>query len=153
MAYFEYRHVIGFEDTNVVGNVYYATHVRLQGRCRELFLREVAPEVVSDLRTGLSFVTMRVSCEYLQELELFDEVVLRMRLDEVTHHRMRLHFEYWRIDPRASDDGVGSREELVARGEQQLACIVKTDGAAEPAMWPAALLEALKPYTETRHGA
>ena len=39
MRTFEYRHVIGFEETNLVGNVYYANHVRWQGRCRELVLR------------------------------------------------------------------------------------------------------------------
>ena len=39
MRAFEYRHLVGFEETNLVGNVYYANHVRWQGRCREMFLR------------------------------------------------------------------------------------------------------------------
>ena len=43
MRAFEYRHVVGFEETNLVGNVYYANHVRWQGRVRELFLRGRAP--------------------------------------------------------------------------------------------------------------
>ena len=46
MRSYEMRYVVGFEETNVVGNVYYAHHVRWQGRCRELFLCELAPEVV-----------------------------------------------------------------------------------------------------------
>ena len=32
--YYEYRHVVGFEETNLVGNVYYVNYVRWQGRCR-----------------------------------------------------------------------------------------------------------------------
>ena len=38
MRAFEYRHVVSFEETNLVGNVYFANHLSWQGRCRELFL-------------------------------------------------------------------------------------------------------------------
>ena len=42
MRAYEYRHVVGFEETNLIGNVYYVNHVRWQGRCREMFLRDHA---------------------------------------------------------------------------------------------------------------
>ena len=29
--YYEYRHVVGFEETNLVGNVYFVNHLRWQG--------------------------------------------------------------------------------------------------------------------------
>ena len=38
--YYEYRHVVGFKETNVVGNVYFTNHLEWQGRCREMFLRK-----------------------------------------------------------------------------------------------------------------
>src|SRR5829696_474286 len=115
MRAYELRHVVGFEETNLVGNVYYANHVRWQGRCREMFLRDHAPEVVDELARGLHLVTTRVSCEYLSELFAFDEVVIRMRLGEVAQNRISMRFEYL----RSTDDG----EELVARGEQQATCL------------------------------
>ena len=37
MRSYEYRHVVAFEETNLVGNVYYVNHLRWQGRCREMF--------------------------------------------------------------------------------------------------------------------
>ena len=37
---YEYEHVVTFDETNLVGNVYYTNHLRWQGHCRELFLRE-----------------------------------------------------------------------------------------------------------------
>ena len=40
MRAYEYRHVVGFEETNLIGNVYYANHVRWQGRCRLGAMRE-----------------------------------------------------------------------------------------------------------------
>src|SRR5208282_2982394 len=38
--YYEYRHVVGFEETDLMGNVYFVNYVRWQGRCREMFLFE-----------------------------------------------------------------------------------------------------------------
>jgi enediyne biosynthesis thioesterase len=144
MPSFEYRHIVGFEETNVVGNVYYTNHIRWQGRCRELFLREMVPEILDEMNRGLAFVTLRVSCEYHHELCAFDELVIRMSLADLSHHRMSLSFEYWR-QPQA-DASPGNSEELVARGQQDLACMGRRAGKFEPQAWPASLLEALRPY-------
>ncbi|MBV8314154.1 MAG: acyl-CoA thioesterase, partial [Planctomycetaceae bacterium] len=96
MRAYEYRHVVGFEETNLVGNVYFVNHLRWQGRCRELFLRDHAPEVLAQLSEGLSLVTTRCSCEYLAELAAYDEVVVRMRLADLAQNRITLAFEYWK---------------------------------------------------------
>jgi enediyne biosynthesis thioesterase len=135
---YEHRHVVGFEETNLVGNVYYANHVRWQGRCREMFLRDHAPGVLDDLAGGLALVTTRVSCEYLAELRAFDEVAVRMRLGGIAQNRVAMRFEYWR---RA-----GGGEELVARGEQEVACMRREGGAIVPSPVPPELVEALRPY-------
>lgn len=132
--------MVGFEETNLLGNVYYVNHVRWQGRCRELFLREQAPEVLEELSRGLSLVTTRCSCEYLAELGAFDEVVVRMRLGDMSQSRMTLSFEYW----RSTADG----EELVARGEQQIACMRRGETGMMPTPVPKALCEALRLYAD-----
>ncbi|PTA47750.1 hypothetical protein [Micromonospora sp. RP3T] len=41
--YDEYRHTVGFDETNMVGNVHHVNHLRWQGRCREIFLRRRGP--------------------------------------------------------------------------------------------------------------
>lgn len=138
MRAFEYRHTVSFEETNLVGNVYYANHVRWQGRCRELFLQRHAPDVLIDMGKDLALVTVRVSCEYFAELFAFDEVVIRMRLGRIAQNRVTMAFEYW----RASND----REELVARGEQQIACMARDGGSLVPTLVPQALQEALRLY-------
>lgn len=78
MKAYEYQHTVSFEETNLVGNVYCANYLLWQGRCREMFLRDHAPEILQDLMQGLALVTVRVSCDYLSELFAFDEVILRM---------------------------------------------------------------------------
>ena len=140
MRSYEMRYVVGFEETNVVGNVYYAHHVRWQGRCRELFLCEHAPDVIAELERGLVLLTLRVSCEYFAELTAFDEVVIQMSLVELLPHRMSLRFDYQRIG--------ASGEELVARGTQDLACMRRRGEKLEPEAWPQSLREALLPYQD-----
>ena len=138
MRAYEYRHVVGFEETNLVGNVYYASHVRWQGRCREFFLRDHAPDVLAQLAEGLCLVTTRCSCEYFAELSAFDEVLIRMRLGALVQNRVTMNFEYWRT--------TASGEELVARGEQQIACMTRRGEKLEAAPIPRTLAEALRAY-------
>ena len=136
--WYEYRHVVGFEETNLVGNVYYVNHLRWQGRCRELFLRDHAPEVLAELADGLSLVTTRCACDYLAELTAFDEIVVRMRLGALAQTHLSLVFEYW----RAASGG----EELVARGDQHIACMRRENGRLGAVPLPSALRDALEPY-------
>lgn len=138
MRGYEFRHVVGFEETNLVGNVYFANHIRWQGRCREMFLRDHAPGVLAEMRRGLAFVTTRVVCEYLEELEALDELVIRMRLLAQAQNRVTMSFEYFRLR-----DG---REELVARGEQQVACMIRDGRGLVPTPLPRELIDALRPY-------
>jgi enediyne biosynthesis thioesterase len=138
MRRFEIRHVVSFEDTNVVGNVYYVNHLRWQGRCREMFMREYAPELVERLASDLAMATVRCSCEYLLELSAFDEVAVRMYLAALTQSRMTLAFDYWRV--------TNAGEQLVARGEQEVACLRRDGGRLQPAAWPASLLSAARTF-------
>lgn len=138
MRAYEYHHIVGFEETNLVGNVYYANHVRWQGRCREFFLRDHAPGILQQLMDGLVLVTTRVSCEYLAEVRGLDEIVIRMYVGGLAQNRITMVFEYWR---RAME-----REELVARGEQQVACLRRTGDKLTPEPIPNELREALRVY-------
>lgn len=131
--------MVGFEETNLSGNVYYVNHVRWQGRCREMFLREHAPEVLEDLAHGLLLFTKSCSCEYVKEVSAFDEILVRMRLGDMTQSELTLLFEYSRI----TDD----REEPIARGEQKIACRRREAAGTVAAPLPKALAEALRHYS------
>src|SRR3954453_390288 len=100
MRAYEYRHIVGFEETNLVGNVYFANHVRWQGRCRELFLRQHAPAVLAQLESDLALVTLSTSCQYHCELRAFDAIEVRMTLGSVSQNRMTLLFDYVKTGER-----------------------------------------------------
>lgn len=138
MKYYEWRHIVSFQETNMVGNVYYVNHLSWQGRCREMFLRNHAPAILKDLTRGLALATVRCSCEYHDELTAFDEIALRMRLGGMTQNRITLLFDYWRCR--------NGSEQLVARGEQQIACMRRQGDRVVPTPIPPSLSQALKPY-------
>lgn len=148
MRTFEYRHRVSLEESNLVGNVYYVNHMRWQGRCRELFLHEHAPQVLEELHHGLILLTLRCSCEYLAELVPFDEVIVKMRLREIVQNRISFAFDYFRT-ARAEAAGTSQAEVLVARGEQQIACMRRQGKETIPTMIPSALKDALRPYAAT----
>lgn len=137
---YEYRHVIGFEETNLVGNVYYVNHLKWQGRCREMFIREHAPEVVHLLQADLALATVRCSCDYIEELRAFDAITIAMRLISLARTRLTVAFDYFRDD--------AGRRDLVARGEQVIACMRRERGRIVPAPLPDALAAALEPYRD-----
>lgn len=140
MNYFEYRHTVGFEETNLVGNVYYVNYLRWQGRARELFLKERASEVLADLQDDLKLFTLKVDCEFYAEITAFDEVSIRMRLVELGQTQLQFGFDYVRLNP-------GGGETLIARGMQRVACMRGPNTRTVPSRVPDALVRALEPYT------
>jgi enediyne biosynthesis thioesterase len=139
MKAYKYRHVVGFEETSLVGNVYYVHYLHWQGRAREMFLREHAPEILNELEGGLALITLECSCQYLDELRAFDEIVVCMYLWAMTQNRIAMRFEYWRE---------GARRQLVARGKQEIACMRRQESGLVPAPIPEALQEALAAFAE-----
>ncbi|MEU4578860.1 MULTISPECIES: acyl-CoA thioesterase [Nonomuraea] len=137
--YFEYVHTVGFEETNLVGNVYYVNYLRWQGRCREMFLKERAPDVLADLQDDLKLFTLKVDCEFFAEITAFDELSIRMRLTELTQTQVEFGFDYMRLNQDGS-------ETLIARGRQRVACMRGPNTRTAPARVPEALVRALEPY-------
>ncbi|GHH72808.1 acyl-CoA thioesterase [Kitasatospora indigofera] len=144
--FYEYRHLVGFEETNLVGNVYYVNYLRWQGRCREMFLRELAPEVLADIRDDLKLFTLKVDCEFFAEITAFDELSIRMRLQDLTQTQIGFAFDYVRLP-------AGGGEELVARGQQRVACMRGPNNDTRPTRVPEQLRLALEPFAAVPAGA
>jgi enediyne biosynthesis thioesterase len=135
---FVYRHIVSFEETNVVGNVYFVRHIAWQGRCREMFLKQHAPDILNDIARDLRLVTLRVSCEYFEELNAFDEVDVQMSLAHLRQNKLGLSFTYLKID--------SGRRQIAARGFQEIGCMRLTAKGLLPINVPQSLAEALRPF-------
>jgi enediyne core biosynthesis thioesterase len=136
--YYEIRHTVGFEETNLVGNVYYVNYLRWQGRCREMFLKEKAPEVLAELQEDLKLFTLKAECEFFAEITAFDELSIRMRLGELTQTQIQFSFDYVKLH----DGG----ETLIARGVQRIACMRGANNETVPSRVPEKLRHAIAPY-------
>ncbi len=146
-GYYELKHRVGFEETNFVGNVYYVNYLRWQGHCRERFLQEMCPEVLAEImHDDLKLFTLKAECEFFSEITAFDELSVRMRLDELTQTQVLFSFDYVQI----REDG---QESLIARGKQRIGCMRGPNNDTVPTRVPAELLEALEPFTATKAAA
>jgi enediyne biosynthesis thioesterase len=133
-----YRHRVTFDETNLVGNVYFAHYLHWQGHCREYFLADHAPGVLSALNDGFALVTVDCSAEFYTEGNAFDEVEVRMMLERIAGNRITMCFDYLRT--------AASGPELLARGRQTVACLRRGADGLEPAAVPDELRQALATY-------
>lgn len=121
---FEISHVVTLEETNLVGNVYFANYFSWQGRCREMFLHRYAPDVLRELESGaLRMVTAHASCDFVDEFRAFDHIRIRMRLLGLIPFGVSLGFEYLVADQGADD--------VLARGRQDIKFLRRRGGEWE----------------------
>jgi enediyne biosynthesis thioesterase len=104
-----------------------------------MFLREHAPGILEELERGLALITLNCSCQYMAELKAFDVVIVHMFLSSISQNRIAMRFEFWREGPQ---------NELVARGDQEIACMRRQGDALVPAPVPRVLQDALAAFAE-----
>lgn len=135
MREYIFRHRVTFDETNVVGNVYFAHYLHWQGHCRESFLADHAPGVLAELRRGeLVLVTVSCSMEYFAESFALDEIEVGMTLRGTHGNRVEMDYEFRRAG------------RLVARGNQAVSCLRRGDDGVRPVHVPEELAGALRPY-------
>ncbi|TVT61479.1 acyl-CoA thioesterase [Amycolatopsis rhizosphaerae] len=129
------RHRVMFDETNVVGNVYFAHYLHWQGHCREAFLADHAPGVLHDVCAGeLVMVTVSCSMEYFAEVFALDVIEIGMTLSGSRGNRVEMDYEFRR------------EGRLVARGQQAVSCLRRTENGVLPIRVPDELSRALSSY-------
>jgi enediyne biosynthesis thioesterase len=86
----------------------------------------------------LRLVTLRVSCEYFEELNAFDEVDVQMSLAHIRQNKLGLNFSYFKI--------IDGQAIIAARGFQEIGSMRLTGNGLVPINVPPSLAEALKPF-------
>lgn len=139
-AYFEYQLIAGFEETNLVGNIYFANYAVWQGKCREMFLYEYCPGILTEMKNGLALITLDLSIQFVSQLFAFDKVIMRMALEAQNDSRLLMRFDYYREDEKED------KLVLVAKGHQAIAAMREKNGKMVPAHLPESLLEVFEHY-------
>jgi enediyne polyketide synthase len=86
-----------FEESNLVGNIYFANYYLWQGPTRDRFFQSIAPEyyVGAGERGELRCEYVRI--DHLREAMPFHRIAARMSLEAVYERGLRLRFDYFRV--------------------------------------------------------
>ena len=93
--YFDLEHLVTFSDTNSYGNVYFSKYIDFQGTIREKFLYDNFPEIVEELKLGNFFITEYAHIDYKNETVLFDIILIRMTIMDLSRTRIEFTFDYY----------------------------------------------------------
>lgn len=137
---YEYVHRVTFEETNLIGNVYFSNYIKWQGLAREMFLANRFEEILSDItEKNMVLVTLNCSCNYLGELVAFDSVLIRMYLLKISQNKIKLKFEYFKYKNDNS-------EILVAEGTHEIGCFIREGDKMISAPIPKYFIEEIDLY-------
>jgi len=138
-SYFEYRFITTFEETNVVGNIYFANFVVWQGKCREMFLYEYCPDIINEIYNGLALITLDLSVQYISQFFAFDKVVMRMYLETQSSSRLLMRFEYLKEEEDKSLT-------LCCKGTHATAAMIEVNGKMIPTNFPDSMFDLFEEY-------
>ncbi|MFA5894000.1 MAG: acyl-CoA thioesterase [Candidatus Margulisiibacteriota bacterium] len=97
-------------DTNLFGNVYFARYFEWQGMAREEFFRQVMPNIQQFLKSGIRLVTIDASMQYKKEVTLFDQVLIKLAVDNLKISTFDLIFTF--VNKNTND--------VIATGKQKI---------------------------------
>ena len=124
------------EDSNVVGNIYFANYSVWQGRLTDGFFHSLAPHLFEERGKHGELHRAQTRISQLRDAVPFDAVGVLMRLEELYERGARLSFEFFRKEP----SGVIK----IAAGRNLVAWATVERGAApQPVPWPQELRDAL----------
>lgn len=130
--WFVMRMVPTYDDTNSVGNVYFANYMRWVGKARELFFNHCMPEF--DLAsTSFYVLTRSFQHDFRREAQEFEPIMVRIRIE--THNRKFVTLAH---EIHSENQG------LLGRGSQSLMFVDTKD--YRPLDIPASIIRGFLPY-------
>lgn len=104
-----------YQDTNSVGNVYFAQYAMWVGKTRELFFRHAMPSF--DLRTTEYYILTRMfEHKFLQESREFEHIMVQVRVSEVNRKFVTMEHQI-----------LNSARKVLGKGKQVLMFVSSTD--------------------------
>jgi YbgC/YbaW family acyl-CoA thioester hydrolase len=115
---FIFEKTVYLTDTNSFGNVYFARYFDWQGMAREDFFRHLVQDYQKLIQAGIKFVTIEATIKFHSETVLFDEVVIKVKPENIKTVTFDLIFTY--INKKTN--------QLIAIGKQKIG-FVDSEGA------------------------
>jgi enediyne polyketide synthase len=134
------------EDSNVVGNIYFANYSAWQSRATDRFFHSIAPGYFEDrgARGELHRAETRIS--QLRDAMPFDEISVVMRLEELHQKGARIGYDFFRKEPKGTTK-IAAGHSLVTWAK------VERGTAPEIRNWPDEIRDAMLACVHERGGA
>lgn len=91
---FEYHTQVTIGDTNLLGNMYFANHFKIQGITRELWMSQFVENALEYLSNGLILITKSAHCDYIKDYYLNDSIICKMTVRSIKKASFILNFEF-----------------------------------------------------------
>ncbi|MDA0771676.1 MAG: acyl-CoA thioesterase [Cyanobacteria bacterium] len=114
--WFVHQFIPTYQDTNSVGNVYFAMYLMWVGKTRELFFAHVIPDFDPN-KSDYLILTRSIDHKFQKEINEFTEVLIKIRIGE--YNRKFVTLEHQIIETKTGD--------LVGKGKQALMFVSSQD--------------------------
>lgn len=91
------------EESNLVGNIYFANYYVWQGVARDRFFQAVAPELYRGTGESGELRCLHHRTDHLREAMPFQRIAARMSLDAMHERGVRLRFDMFRLEDGRRD--------------------------------------------------
>ena len=91
------------EDSNLIGNIYFANYSKWLGRTADMFFYRLMPDAFKGTGQHGEFLCLNCEIEHLREAMPFDKVVVKMYPETVYECGLDLYFEYFRLNEDSSE--------------------------------------------------
>ena len=126
------------ENSNIVGNIYFANYYAWQGQVRDHYFYRIIPEFFRGVAENGELICLQTQVQHLREAMPFDRIIVTMALKSLKKYSVTFHFEYFK------EEHDGKRTKL-AFGEQQNIWVVRDEkGRPLPSVFPRPVIEAFK---------
>ncbi|MBP9854375.1 MAG: SDR family NAD(P)-dependent oxidoreductase [Candidatus Omnitrophica bacterium] len=88
------------ENSNLVGNVYFANYAEWLGVVMDLYFYKIIPECYKGVGDNGEFVILNCDIDYLTEAMPFDTILVKMYLNRIHQNSLDLDFEFFLYNGR-----------------------------------------------------
>jgi len=101
------------ENSNIVGNVYFANYPRWLGATADAFFYKLIPGYFVNVADKNEIICLECNIYYLNDAFPFEDILVEMYLDEVYENGLILYFEFHRIKE-------GKKQKKLAYAKQKI---------------------------------
>ncbi|HAK59113.1 MAG TPA: hypothetical protein DCO77_01850, partial [Nitrospiraceae bacterium] len=127
------------EDATLMANIHFSSYYLWQGRVRDHYVNEMAPEYFNGSGKQGELRCMRCKVNHISEAMPFERIAVRMYRTAIYERGIRFYFDYYRI-------GLDGARKKLGYGEHEAAWFAPTEeNTWLPSELPKTILDALMP--------